>query len=133
MPRFTAALRAFAEALFAGPEGPPPAARLDWLQAEVLDVVARADPGIRFLLRFCLFAVSLIAPLCVFRLGPLRRLELPLRVRALERFERGFLAGPLLILKAMLCLLYYEHPDVAREVGAADYGRLPVVTPEAHA
>lgn len=125
-PRFAASLRALAEALFCGPEGLPPAERLDWLCGDAMDVFQRADAGIRFVLRLAMLGVSVLAPLYVGRLTLMRRLPLELRIRALARLERSWLSGPLLILKALLSLIYYEHPDVEREVGAEGFGRLAV-------
>ena len=125
-PRFAASLRALAEALFCGLDGPPPAERLDWLCEDAMDVFQRADSGIRLILRLALLGVSLLAPLYVGRLTLMRRLPLPLRIQALARLERGWIAGPLLILKALLSLIYYEHPDVEREIGVEGFGRLPM-------
>jgi hypothetical protein len=122
-------MRALAEALFCAPEGPPPAARLDWLDAEVADVYCLADGGIRFLIRLSVLLVSVLTSLYVGRLTPMRRLPLELRMRGLGRLERGSFAGPLMILKALICLIYYEHPDVEREVGVAGFGRLPALKP----
>ncbi|MHB8418247.1 MAG: hypothetical protein ACYDCL_09235 [Myxococcales bacterium] len=122
--RFALSMRALAEALFCGPEGPPPAERLDWLSGEAMDVFRRADGGIRFVLRLAMLAVSLIAPLYLGRLTLMRRLPLELRIRALGRLERGWAAAPLLLLKVILCLMYYEHPDVEREVGVTGFGRV---------
>ena len=51
------------------------------------------------------------------KLPTLRRLSIPDRVRALTRLERRQLAPILIALRAILCLLYYEHPDVPAEVG----------------
>jgi hypothetical protein len=125
-PKVAASLRALAEALFCGPAGPPPAARLDWLCTDAMDVFARADAGIRLVLRLSLLGVSLLAPLYIGRLTLMRRLPLELRIRALGRLERSWFAGPLLILKALLSLIYYEHPDVQREIGVEGFGRLPM-------
>ena len=60
--------------------------------------------------------VSLLAPFFIGRLATLGSLSVPERIRALTRLEERF-GEPLLAVKAMLCLLYYEHPDAAREVG----------------
>ncbi len=125
-PRVAANLRALAEALFCGPNGPPPAERLDWLCNDAMDVFQRADRGIRFVIRLALVGVSLLAPLYVGRLTLMRRLPLQLRIQALARLERSWIAGPLLILKALLSLIYYEHPDVEREIGVEGFGRLPM-------
>jgi hypothetical protein len=93
---------------------------------EAQDLYRRADGGIRLLIRLLLLAVSVITPLYVGRLSLMRRLPLERRVQALARLERGWMSGPLLILKVLLCLIYYEHPDVEREAGVAGVGRLPV-------
>ena len=115
-PGILRALRAIAEATFATRSGPPPAARLDWLESEMADFLARSGSRSRFLFAFLVFVVSAIAPLLIARLPPLRRLPLAERIVALSRLERRF-AEPLLGVKAILCIIYYEHPDAAREVG----------------
>jgi hypothetical protein len=115
-PNTIRAIRAIAEATFATRTGPPPAARLEWLDGEVADFLARSGSRSRFLFAFMVFVVSAIAPLLIARLPPLRRLPLAERIVALSRLERRF-AEPLLAVKAILCLIYYEHPEAAREVG----------------
>lgn len=115
--RFLSAMRATAEAIFATEAGPPPPERLDWLCVEIEDFLARAGSNTRLVLRLALLAVSVLAPLLLLRFAPLRKLPLAERVRALARLEHGAFAPPLLALKALLCVLYYEHPDAAREVG----------------
>lgn len=109
--------RALAEALFATRDGAPPAERIDWLSEELDDFFARAGTKSRWLFLVSLFTVSVVAPLLVGRLSPLRSLPLDLRTRALEKMERGSFALPLLAVKAMLCVIYYEHPDAARAMG----------------
>lgn len=115
--RFIRSARAAAEAIFITPAGPPSAQRLDWLCLEIEDFVARAGPNARLLLRLALLAVSVLVPWMVLRLTTLRRLPLSERMRGLSRLEQTPLAAPVLALKALLCVLYYEHPDAAREVG----------------
>ncbi len=110
-------LRAVAEALFATAAGPPSAARIDWLLTEIEDFLARAGPRTRFVLGVAVFAVNLLAPLSVLRFTSLRRLSLAERVHALRNLENSRLAAPLFAVKALLSLIYYEHPDAAREVG----------------
>ena len=56
-----------------------------------------------------------IAPLVVWRLGPLESLPVDLRVEALERIEGSALGFIALAPKAMLCLMWFEHPDTQRE------------------
>ncbi len=110
-------LRAVAEALFSTASGPPGAERIDWLLLEIEDFLARAGPRTRLVLGLAVFAVNVLAPLSVLRLAPLRRLPLAERVHALRSLENSRLAAPLFAVKALLSLIYYEHPDAAREVG----------------
>lgn len=115
-PRLVIRARIIAEALFATGEGPPPAARLDWLAAETEDFLARSGWRTRLVVGLALFAVWMLAPLLVFRFTSLRRMSVPERAHALQRLEDTF-GAPVLAVKAMLCVLYYEHPDAARGVG----------------
>lgn len=39
--------------------------------------------------------------------------------------EKSFASPPVLAVKAILCILYYEHPDAAREVGFVGQGLPP--------
>ena len=67
--------------------------------------------------RLALFAVTWLSPLLALRPPPLGLWSLPVRTRALERLERTPLSLALLAVKAMLSIPYYEHPDVAAEIG----------------
>lgn len=122
-------LRAVAEAVFADEQGPPPAARLDWALAEFEDFLALAGSRARLVLRAALLAVTVLAPLFVRALPPLRRLPVAKRVLALERMEASFASAAVLAVKAFLCVLYYEHPEVQREVGYVGRGHDPRVQP----
>lgn len=115
--RCIAALRAIAEAIFATETGPPPADRLAWLCVEVEDFLARAGSNTRLVVRLAVFAVSVLAPLLLLRFATLKRLPPSERVRALTRLENSRFSSPVLAVKALLCMLYYEHPDAACEVG----------------
>jgi hypothetical protein len=116
-PRFLDAIGALAEALFATRDGAPPPERLAWLRADVDDFLSRAGAKSRLVLRLSLLAVSVLAPLAIGRVPPLGRLSLAERSRAITKLERGAFALPLLAVKAVLCILYYEHPEAAREIG----------------
>jgi hypothetical protein len=117
--RTQAGVRTVAEALFHGGSRPAPAARLDWVAQEVTDIVRHAGPRARLLFQLCLLAVHVLAPLSIGRLRRLARLDVQARIRALDRLERtGSGAALVLALKALLCTVFYEHPDSAREVGA---------------
>lgn len=115
-PRLLARVRAIAEALFMTHAGPPPAERLDWLVREAEDFLARAGARSRFVVGLATFVVGLLAPLVVLRFVPLARMPVRERARALSALEDRF-GAPVLAVKAMLCILYYEHPDAASAVG----------------
>jgi hypothetical protein len=112
------ALVAVAAALFAREDGPPPAARLEWLADETHDFFAHAGARARFTLRASLLAISILAPLYIARLPPFRRLAHTDRLHALERFERSMFGLAVLGVKAMACIVWYEHPDTLREIDA---------------
>lgn len=116
-PRALASVRALAEALFATDAGAPPSERMTWLCAELDDFFARVGAKSRVVFVLSLFVVGVVAPILIGRFRPLRALPLDERTRALDKMEQGHLSLPLLALKAMLCVLYYEHPDAAREIG----------------
>jgi hypothetical protein len=115
-PSTLAAARAIAEAVFARCEQPPDRARLDWLEVELGDFLMRVGTQSRLTLSVTIWAVTWIAPLLRGRCCRLGSLPLRERQAALVRLESRF-PEPLLAVKALLCLLYYEHPDAAREVG----------------
>ena len=119
-------LRAFAEALFSTDAGPPPAERLDWLIGQMREYLHRAGPGARLIFGLALFAVTWFSPLFIWRLPTLRSLEVPERIKALTRMEESFASAPVLAVKAFLCVVYYEHPDVQREVGHVGAATFPM-------
>jgi hypothetical protein len=108
--------RLVAEAVFQRTDGPPPPDRLDWLMLELEDFLARSGAQTRVVFGLSVFVVTVLAPLSIGRLRSLGSLPLRERVRALGRLEDR-LGPPVLAVKALLCILYYEHPDAAREVG----------------
>ena len=108
---------AVAEALFTAPEGPPDEHRLRWLCAEIADFVVRIGPKPRFLYRFALFAVIWIAPVWVLRPLPGKWGSVERRIRLFNRIERSVLGPALLAVKAIMCIIYYEHPESAHEIG----------------
>ncbi len=116
-PRTVRKLQALAEAIFATEAGPPPESRIRWVCAEMDDVLAHSGPSARTLFRAATYAVAAAVPVFARRPVPLERMSLKARIVALDRMERSLAAPPLLAVKALLCILYYEHPDAAREVG----------------
>lgn len=118
----SSALTAFAEALFATKDGPPPPAEVTWVVEEFQDHLRHAGQGPRWLMRLALFAVSLLAPLFVGAFPTLKRLPLDKRVLAVHRMEESVAGPAVLALKAFLCLHYFEHPDVQARCGYVGFG-----------
>ncbi len=119
-PRHVRALRrarAIAEALFSTESSPPPPDRIAWLLAELDLVLTHAGWRSGGFYKLGLLVVTLLAPLMILRPVPLHRLSIADRVRALRNLEHSFAAAVVLGVKAILCLVYYEHPDAARELG----------------
>jgi hypothetical protein len=108
--------RAVAQVLFASPSGPPDAERMDWLMADFANFLMTAPGRARWILQLSLFAVSVVAPLLIFRLAPLGLLSVPSRIRALERFEHSVFSPALLAVKAILCFMWFEHPRTRAEL-----------------
>ena len=117
MARWLRAVHGLAEVVFETDDGPPPAARLDWLCAELGDFFPRVGWRSRLVFRFSLLIIGLVAPLLVFRPWPLRWIPLHKRAAALERFERSPFGMALFAVKAILCIVYFEHPEAAAEIG----------------
>ncbi len=118
MPRtLRRATRAVVEALFADESGPPPEERIDWTVEDVEDFLARSGPRARTIFRASMLALTALAPLTIGRPLPLVALDYRARAEAIERFERTPLGLAVLGAKAMLCIVYYEHPDSAAEIG----------------
>lgn len=127
-PRAIASAMAVAECLFASSGGPPPKTRLNWLGRELDDFLERIGADARSSYLLGLFALSVLGPLLSFSLTPLRSMDVERRARALSRVESSFASGLLLAVKAMLCIIYYEHPDAAESIGFD--GRCMLATPE---
>jgi hypothetical protein len=116
-PRVLRAAREVAAALFATDAGPPPRERLDYVERDLADFYGHVTLRARLVFRACVATVFWLAPLWLWRLPPLSRLSIAERVEAIERLERSPLALAVLGAKAILCIVYYEHPDAAREIG----------------
>jgi len=115
--RRSRALVVIASALFTTTDGPPPTTRLHRLAAEFDDFLVSAGTRARILLRVSAALATWLGPLLVRRLPPLSRLKKAERINALDALESSAIGTPLFALKAILSLLYYEHPDAADEVG----------------
>lgn len=102
-----------AETLFETRKGPPAAAHMDWLLADVDDLLVHAGWRARLSFLACVVLSTLVAPLLIFRLPPFWALSPEDRLRALERLESTWLGLAVLGAKTVLCVIYYEHPEVA--------------------
>ena len=114
---FARNLHAFASVQFATAAGAPPEARLNWAVAQVSAMIAATPGRGAFVYRLSVFVMAWVAPLLIFRLPTFQRLGFEQRVHALERFERSPFGMMLFAIKALICIVYYEHPDAAVEVG----------------
>lgn len=115
--RATARARAIAEGLFSTEDGPPPADRLDWMERDLADFFGHVGLRGRVIFLVTTGALYYLAPLLIGRLSTLRGLDWADRVRAIEALDRTPLNLALLAAKAMLCIVYFEHPDAAAEIG----------------
>ncbi len=113
-PRVRRAVRAVAEALF-DDETPPDPARLDWAADDFLRFMVTATGRAHLILRASLFALTWLTPLFVFTPLPFAWLPVKRRVLALERMEHSPLGPAALAVKAMLCMIWFEHPDTQTE------------------
>lgn len=116
-PRTLRAARLVSEALFSTDEGPPPAERLDWMEADLGDFFAHVSLRAKLLFRACLATVYLLSPLLIGRLRSMGGLSVEERIEALHALERTPLSLALLGMKAILCIVYYEHPEAAESIG----------------
>ena len=111
-----AGARSVAEALFSGDE-PVSNDRLDWLVKDLEDFLGRSQRGARTIFWLCTTAVTMAGPLLSLTVGFQQR-TVAERRRILERMERSAISPALLAMKAILSMIYFEHPDAAREIGA---------------
>jgi hypothetical protein len=112
---FEGRVSAIAEALFATEAGAPDPKRIAWVCADFADFVSRAQGRGRLVMLLSVWFLTWIAPLVVWRFGSLGSLPLELRAKALERVEGSGVGFVALAPKAMLCMMWFEHPDTQRE------------------
>ena len=112
---FEMRVAAIAEALFATEAGAPDPKRVAWLCADFADFVSRAQGRGRLIMMLSVWFLTWLAPFVVWRLGPLGTLPIEKRTEALERVEGSGIGFIALAPKAMLCMMWFEHPDTQRE------------------
>lgn len=108
---------AIAETLFTSAKGPPSAERLQWLGDDLDHFFAHAGGRSRGVFVLCITAIDLIAPLFIRRVGRFSKLRSDERSEALARFEASPAGLAFFGAKAALCIVWYEHPAAAREIG----------------
>lgn len=125
LPRWShAPIRSLARALFDRGSGIP-ADRLEWMIQDLGDFMAGAGPKTRTAFLLNILVLDLLAPVLRRKLGRLRSLPPEDTVALLEQLDESNLAILLPLPKAMLALIYYEHPEAIRETG---YDALPLIT-----
>jgi len=107
---FVRRLTTVAETLFDGEDE----ARIAWTIADFCDFASRGTTRTRAIFALSLWALTWIAPLLIGRMGPLASLEMDRRIRALERIEKSALGFAALGPKAILCMIWFEHPSETR-------------------
>lgn len=112
-----ATLGCLARMVFATEDGPPSTDRVRWFVDQFDDFMGRAGSRSRLVVGGALLVVDRVAPLLALRAGPLGRLTEERRRLALERLERSPLGITVLAAKAAMCIVWFEHPDAAREIG----------------
>jgi hypothetical protein len=110
------AARAVASTMFCTHDGPPSKEHLDWTIDNLYDMYVTVGGIGLFVFRLSLFAFTWLAPLMILRLPPFSRLPHEDRLRAMHRFENSLIAIALFALKAMLCMIHFEHPDGVRHM-----------------
>lgn len=103
--------------LLADASGPPPENQMRWACHELDAMLTEIGGRGKFIFRASLFAVSLLAPLMIFRFPPIRRLSFETTTHALERFEKSPFGMMLFAVQTLLCIVYFEHPNAAAEIG----------------
>jgi hypothetical protein len=110
-------LAAVAEAVFADDAGAPDRDRIHWVVDQTRQYAEDVGGKATVVFRLGLFATNWLAPLFVAKLPPMKRLDIGDRVRALESYEASPLGLSLFAVKLFLSISWFEHPDVAEEVG----------------
>jgi hypothetical protein len=122
-PRQLRIARALTATLFDDGSGIPPE-RLDYAMAELARYAARVGRFTRLALAFALWVMQL-APLLF--LGIFRRFtdaSAEIRLRCLRRLEVSRLGLVMVLLKTVLSLIYFEHPDALASTGYDAQGLL---------
>jgi hypothetical protein len=113
-------LRCTTEALFSDAERTVPTDRLDWVDIEINDYLAATSGVTRTVVWFVLSILQFAPPLTGVRLARFTNCSVADRQRCLHRLERSpffFSTLVAVLTKALLCTIYFEHPDALAETG----------------
>lgn len=111
-----APVRALALALF-DRGGGVPADRVEWALDDLASFLAHAGPRTSTLFSVAVALVEWAPAVISGRVSRMSRLSPVERDRYLERLDASRWAILLVLPKALLSLVYYEHPDALRETG----------------
>ncbi len=110
--------RALAEALWSRDgKSAPSRERLAYFEDDLSDFVGHLNPRARLLFLACLGTITWIAPLLAGRLGRFGSLSIEERIRVIHALEKSPASLALIAVKAIVSIVWFEHPDTAREIG----------------
>ncbi len=115
-PYLEAPLLALARGLYDRGQGVPEA-RAEWAVNDLASFVQHAGRRTAFLLALTTLVVEWCPLLFIGAFSRMSRLSSDGLARYLERFDRSRLSIVLILPKALLSLVYYEHPEAIRETG----------------
>lgn len=115
--------RSMADVLFDGGEGIP-AERLDYAVGELRDYSSRMGWQSRIALGFALWVVSFAPFLLWFQFRRFENLPKDRRLACLIALEQSKLGMLLVVLKTVLSMVYFEHPDALAATGYDGIGLL---------
>lgn len=116
--------RAVAATIVAEPGAPVPPDRLDFTVSELRLYAASMGRQTRLAFGLALLVVQLAPLFLIGRLSRFTNLADAGRLRCLERLETSPLGLLLVLLKTMVCFVYYEHPDALASTGYDGVGLL---------
>jgi hypothetical protein len=95
----------------------PPADRLAYFADDLSDFIGCVGTRARLLFSACLAAITFVAPLAIGRFARLGSLSIGDRVAAIVALERTPASLALFAAKAMVSIVWWEHPGSARDIG----------------
>ncbi|HWV37914.1 MAG TPA: hypothetical protein VN033_05500 [Vulgatibacter sp.] len=123
--RQLAVARAIAATLFeADALHPVPRERLDLVLQDLRAYVARVGLQTRLALGAAFFVLQHAPFLLIGKIGRFTRLSGEARRRYLERLERSRFGIVMVLVKTLLCFVYFEHPDALAGTGYDAQGLL---------